>query len=102
MPSRRGGPSSTPIGGPGWTPIDTLHRDSGDGHLDYLRITLTNATISSYEMLDEYNEMDEPIRRIPERVGVAFERIRIVYVETRDDHSAGDEHEIEYDVARGV
>ena len=82
--------------------VFSLHRDSGDGHLDYLRITLTNATISSYEMLDEYNEMDEPIRRIPERVGVAFERIRIVYVETRDDHSGGDEHEIEYDVARGV
>ena len=53
-------------------------------------------------MLDEYNEMDEPIRRIPERVGMAFERIRVVYVETGDDHSAGDEHEIEYDVARGV
>jgi type VI secretion system secreted protein Hcp len=46
--------------------------------------------------------MDEPIRRIPERVGVVFERIRVLYVETRDDQPAGDEHEIEYDVARGV
>jgi type VI secretion system secreted protein Hcp len=82
--------------------VFSLHRESGDGHLDYLRITLINAAVSSYQMLDRYNEIDEPIRRIPERVGVEFERIRVVYVETREDHSAGDEHEIEYDVARGV
>jgi len=30
------------------------------------------------------------------------EQIRLLYIIQADDHSAGDEHEIEYDIAAGV
>jgi len=81
--------------------VFSVRKDSGDAALDYLRITLSNVTISSYEMLNAYNETDEPIRRIPERVAMIFEKIAVRYVETDRDQSAGAEHEIEYDVSRG-
>ncbi len=79
----------------------TFRKDLGDAHLDYLTITLTNVAVSSYEILDEYNEVDEPIARVPERIGLSFETVKIRYIAQSDDHSAGDVHEIAYDVARG-
>ncbi len=37
-----------------------------------------------------------------ETVGMRFESIRVLYIEPNDDHSEGDEHEIEYDIAPGA
>ncbi len=81
--------------------IVAFRRDSGDAHVDYLTITLGNVAVSSYEMLDAYNEVDEPVVRLPERIGLAFERVEIRYLAQDADHSAGDAHEIAYDVAGG-
>jgi type VI secretion system secreted protein Hcp len=65
--------------------------------LDYLIITMTNATIVSYKVLTKDGAT------IPEEeVGVLFEKINIKYTVQEDDHSAGAEHEIEYDIAAGV
>ncbi|MEP5761888.1 MAG: type VI secretion system tube protein Hcp [Litoreibacter sp.] len=76
----------------------TVRKDSGDAHLDYLIITMTNVTISSYSMLP--TAQDSLV--IEERVSLTFEKVKYLYTVQADDHSAGDEHEIEYDIAAGV
>ncbi len=76
----------------------SVRQDSGEAHLDYLKITLTNAFISSYDIL----RSDDASTLIQERVGLSFEEVKVLYTVQADDHSAGDEHEIEYDIAAGV
>ncbi|MCG6898358.1 MAG: type VI secretion system tube protein Hcp [Thiocapsa sp.] len=74
-----------------------VRKDSGDAHLDFLQITLTNSLISHYEVLGEY----EGTKAIHEKVGIAAQKLKVKYIIEAEDHSAGDEHEIEYDVAAG-
>ena len=78
--------------------VISVRKDSGEAHLDYLVITLTNVTISSYDMVPT----PENSLVIEERVGLTAEKVKILYTVQADDHSAGDEHEIEYDIAAGV
>lgn len=78
--------------------VISVRKDSGEAHLDYLVITMENVTISSYDMMPTAPEN----LVIEERIGLTCEKIKIVYVVQADDHSAGDEHEIEYDIAAGV
>lgn len=78
----------------------SIRKDSGDAHLDYLVIILTNCAISAYNMFND--GVDDPLTTISERVAITFEHVAIKYTVQADDHSAGDEHEIEYDVAAGV
>lgn len=86
-----------------------VRKDSGDAHLDYLQITMTNAIISRYEMVNgdlpggvKYSEEEEePLQMIQEKVGFDFEKITIKYIVQAEDHSAGDEHEVEYDIVAG-
>ncbi len=80
--------------------VVSVRKNSGGGHLDYLKITMTNCTLKSYGMFND--GQDDPLTLINERVGIKFETINILYTEQADDHSAGDEHEIEYDVTAGV
>ena len=80
--------------------VVSVRKDSGEAHLDYLKITMTNCTLKSYGMFND--GQDDPLELISERVGIKFEKINILYTQQADDHSAGDEHEIEYDVAAGV
>lgn len=75
----------------------SFRKDSGDTHLDYLTITLTNVVISSYNMSG--TAMGDAIQ---DSVGLSFESIKVLYTVQADDHSSGDEHEIEYDVASGA
>lgn len=72
----------------------TMEKDSGEAHLDYLVITMTNARITSVETYVADGESKE-------KVSFAYESINMKYTEQDDDHSAGDEHEIEYSVAAG-
>ena len=65
--------------------------------MDYLKITLTNVIISSYALSG-----DCPSERIEDQLELSFEKIKILYTVQADDHSAGDEHEIEYDVSAGA
>ena len=78
----------------------TVRKDSGDGHLDYLTITLTNCVLTDYQM--ENGRKDDPSEVIGETVDISFEKIRTVYTVQAADHSAGDEHEVEFDIAAGV
>lgn len=99
-------------------PTMTLYvrKDSGDAHLDYLEITMENVTISSFRMggganlgKDSYANdedadsfSDGASDTIMEEIGVVFENVTYKYTVQADDHSAGDEHEITFDIAAGV
>ena len=78
----------------------TVRKDSGEAHLDYLTITMTNCILTDYQM--ENGGTDDPLKEISEAVDISFEKINIIYVAQADDHSAGDELEIEFDIEAGV
>ncbi|MGB8814880.1 MAG: type VI secretion system tube protein Hcp [Paracoccaceae bacterium] len=75
-------------------------KDSGDAHLDYLTVTLKKCIISSYAMKQDSAEAagDD---MIGEDITISYEEIAIKYVVQADDHSKGDEHEVEYNVVAG-
>ncbi len=75
-----------------------VRKDSGEAHLDYLTITMTNCIISSYHVLGAHGDH----QMIEEENGLAFEQVNIKYIVQADDHSAGDEHEVEFDIAKGA
>lgn len=77
--------------------VFTARKDSGDAHLDYLIITLENCIISSYNMAQNAPE-ETSNELVSETVGVSYEKVTFKYVLQADDHSAGDEHEVEYDL----
>jgi type VI secretion system secreted protein Hcp len=76
-------------------------KDSGDAHLDYLTVTMKNCIITSYAMSQAHGESDTD-DMINETLSFSCEKICVKYVVQADDHSAGNEHEIEYDVAAGA
>lgn len=76
--------------------IDMTQSTGAGAEQQYYTITLTNATISSVDTVIDASGDSQEI------VGFRFEKININYVESRDDGSAGDEHEIEYDLASGA
>ena len=87
--------------------VVTVRRDSGEAHLDYLTITMTNCIISKYEIggigrITDAEGKEREGQELQEHVGFAFENIKIKYVVQEDDHSAGDEHEVEFDIAAGA
>lgn len=80
--------------------VATVRKDSGEAHLDYLTITMTNVVVSKYEITGV--GQDEQAQELEEQIGFACEKVKIKYIVQADDHSAGDEHEIEYDIAQGA
>jgi type VI secretion system secreted protein Hcp len=77
--------------------VISFRQDSGEAHLDYLVITLTNVVISSYSL--NGTAMGE---EISDALTLSFEKVKVLYTVQADDHSSGDEHEIEYDVSAGA
>ena len=77
--------------------VFTVRKDSGDAHLDYLIVTLTNCIISSYTMSQTSPEADSS-ELIAEQITISYEKVNLKYVVQADDHSKGDEHEVEYDL----
>ena len=75
-----------------------VRKDSGEAHLDYLKVTMTDCIISHYEMIAPDAHDEDEVQMIREKIGISCEKIKVVYTVQADDHSAGDEHEIEYDV----
>lgn len=69
----------------------------GDAHLDYLIITLTNCIISGYRMAQSATE-EANQEVISETIEISYEKLNFKYVVQADDHSKGDEHEVEYDL----
>lgn len=77
-----------------------VRKDSGEAHLDYLVITMENVTISKFETIGVGTEEDGQM--LEEIVGIVFENVTYKYTVQEDDHSAGDEHEITFDIAAGA
>ncbi len=75
-------------------------KDSGDAHLDYLQITMENCIITGFTMGQSSSESASD-DMVHEEVSISFEKITFKYIMQADDHSAGDEHEIEYDIVAG-
>lgn len=79
-----------------------VRKDAGDAHLDFLQITLKNSAISTYEVCGEYKSPDgTETKALYEKIGIASEHLKVKYIVQAEDHTAGDEHEIEYDVVQG-
>lgn len=78
----------------------SIRKDSGDAHLDYLVITMENVVITGFDMANDGT--DEAGDVIAEKVSLSFENVTYKYTVQADDHSAGDEHEITFDIAAGV
>jgi len=76
-----------------------VHRE-GEAHLDYLVITMSNAVVSGFEMTNDGTDPHD--ESIIEQVALSFEKVTYKYTVQAEDHSAGDEHEIEFDIAAGV
>ncbi|SPH18699.1 hypothetical protein DEA8626_02241 [Defluviimonas aquaemixtae] len=76
-------------------------KDSGDAHLDYLTVTLSKCIITSYAMSQSGPEESDS-DMIMETVSFSCEQLNVKYVVQADDHSGGDEHEMEYDVVAGA
>lgn len=77
--------------------VFTARKDSGDAHLDYLIITLENCIISVYQMSQNAPE-EGSNELVSESISVSYEKVTFKYVVQADDHSKGDEHEVEYDL----
>ena len=71
-------------------------KDSGDAHIDYLKITMKKCVITNFSMSSTGS--DASTQMIGETVSIACEELAICYTCQEDDHSAGDEHEIEYNI----
>ena len=69
----------------------TFRKDTGDDQMDYLVYTLKDVLISSYSMS---SGGETPM----ESLSLNYTNIKGVYVKQADDHSAGSEHEFEYDL----
>ena len=78
--------------------VITLRKDSGDTHLDYLTVTLSDCMIESYNMSGASDIETPPM----ESVSIVFNKITILYIEQASDHSAGGEHDAEYDMVAGA
>lgn len=77
-----------------------VRKDSGDAHLDYLSVKMKKCAISEYEMVNDDPSDDGP-QMIREKVTISFEEVVVKYTVQAEDHSAGDEHEVEYSVVAG-
>lgn len=83
--------------------VAMVRKDSGDAHLDYLKITMTNCMISAVELLNHDDATDDANDQvIHEKITITCQKINVIYTVQADDHSAGDEHEIEYDIVKGA
>ncbi len=78
----------------------SLRKESGDASLDYLVITMENVMVAGFEMGNDGSDADD--EQVTEQVAFRFENVTYKYTVQADDHSAGHEHEITYDIARGV
>lgn len=78
--------------------VITLRKDSGEAHLDYLTITLTDCMVESYNFTGA-SEVETPPM---ESISIVFNKVKVLYIEQASDHSAGGEHEFEYDMIAGA
>ena len=74
----------------------TLRKDQGDAHSDFLTVTMSNTMVESYSTSGAVgaNPMDT--------FSLSFDKIKVKYLQDTDDLTAGNEHEVEYDVLKAA
>lgn len=70
----------------------TLRKDAGDEHIDYLTITLQNTIVENYSTSGGGG--GNPV----DSISLAFDKIKMLYLQDADDLTKGGEHEFEYDI----
>ena len=70
----------------------TLRKDSGEQHLDYLVVTMTNVMLTSYEVASDPEAGTGG--DLVEGLELDFEKVRLLYTRQAVDGSAGDETEV--------
>lgn len=78
----------------------TLRETGGDAPLDYLVIAMRNCMVTGFDLDNDGSDPDDRVLR--ETLMLAFEQVTLTHTERNNGHSAGREHEIEYDIVRGV
>ncbi len=78
----------------------TLTRNSVGRQLDYLIITMENVLVAGFDMANDASDTDDDA--VTEHVSFVFEKVTYRYIVQTADGSAGDTHEIDYDIAAGV
>lgn len=73
----------------------TFRKDTGEDQLDYLIYKLSDVLISSYSMS---SGGETPM----ESISMNYTKIEAKYTKQADDHSAGSEHEFEYNLRTQV
>ena len=88
--------------------MDARWRDASENEKKS-RARFAQNAMKPAEVAPEWNKVkdllgspDDENQMIEEQFGLAFENVKVKYTVQADDHSAGDEHEIEYDIAQGV
>jgi type VI secretion system secreted protein Hcp len=85
-------------------------RNGGDARTSMWEIELENVVVTSYNLgttgQSELTPNDLPLVATSmaptEQVTLSFEKAKVRYIEQNDDGSAGDEHEVEFDVVAGA
>lgn len=78
----------------------TLTRNSVGQQLDYLIITMENVLVAGFDMANDASDADDDA--VTEHISFVFEKVTYKYIVQTPDGSAGDAHEIDYDIATGV
>lgn len=74
----------------------TLRKDQGDAHSDFLTITMGNTMVENYGTSGGGG--GNPV----DSFALSFDTIKIKYLQDTDDLTAGNEHEVEYDVLKAA
>ncbi len=76
--------------------VFAVRKDSGDAHLDYLTVTLTNVVVSNYSLSGGGDQ------NIVESISLSAEEIKFTYVQQGADGAASNEHEFAYNLVEGA
>ena len=76
--------------------VISFRKDSGEAHLDYLKITLTNVQIASYD-LSVNSTSDVPAATI----GLTYEALRVAYTEFDESGTSKGDTEATWNIQEG-
>lgn len=76
--------------------IISFRKDSGDAHLDYLKITLTNVHIASYDLSTDASSEVPSVT-----VGLTYEALRVVYTEFDESGTSKGDTEATWNIQEG-
>jgi len=61
---------------------------------------MENVVVTKFEMVNDGSDENDQV--VTEKLSPSFESVNMKYTIQADDHSAGDEHEVEFDIVAGA